>query len=110
MEHIDQVGSVVLVQRVPVGEDHPRIGQERNHSIQEDVALAIDEFGHPFGDGFKLRQRAHAVRRPGAQAGGHLVLQTSHPHLEELVEPVGEDGQELHPFEQRKAVVLGQLQ
>jgi hypothetical protein len=30
--------------------------------------------------------------------------------LEELVEAVGEDGQELHPFEKGKVVIFGQLQ
>ena len=37
--------------------------------------------------------------------GLHLLAQAGHPDLEELVEVAREDGQELHPFEQRIALV-----
>ena len=46
----------------------------------------------------------------GAHAGGDLVLESRHPDLEELIEVLAEDRQELDPFEQRRAVVLGQCQ
>ena len=50
------------------------------------------------------------VGRAGAEAGRHLVLETGHPDLEELVEALGEDGQELHPLEQGHPVVRRQIQ
>ena len=51
-----------------------------------------------------------AVDRAGAHAGGDLVLERGHPDLEELVEQLGEDGEELGPLQQRHAVVLGQVE
>ena len=43
-------------------------------------------------------------------AGVHLVVEAGHAHHEELVEVVRVDREELHPLEQRRALVLGQLQ
>ena len=50
------------------------------------------------GDGQLLVRRA-AVGRAGDLAGLDLLAQTGDPDLEELVEVVGEDGQELDPLE-----------
>ena len=76
-------------------------------------------------DRYGLRVRARGRRsriwsscsagvRPSARglddAGGDLVLQAGHPHLEELVEVLAEDGEELRPLEQRHVGVLGQRQ
>ena len=55
---------------------------------------------HPGPDGPQRLARAQPVGGTGPQPGVDLVLQTGHPHLEELVEPFGEDGQELDPLEQ----------
>ena len=46
-----------------------------------------------------------AVRPSGDRArsaGRDVVLQAADAHLEELVEPRGEDGEELHPLEKRE--------
>ena len=109
-EDLVEVGPVVRVQRVPVGQQHAGAGQGRLHPVGEDAALAGHQLGHPRGDGRQLLGRAEAVRRPGPQAGRHLVLEARHPDLEELVEPLGEDGQELDPLEQGLPVVAGQVE
>ena len=58
----------------------------------------------------QLLARAQPVDAARAHAGGHLILQRRHPYLVELVEQLGEDGEELRPLEQRHAVVLGEVQ
>ena len=58
----------------------------------------------------QLLARAQAVDRAGAHAGGHLILQCGYPDLVELVEQLGEDGEELRPLEQRLTIVLGQIE
>ena len=45
-----------------------------------------------------------------AHARGHLVLEGGHPDLVELVEQLGEDGEELGALQQGLAVVLGQIE
>ena len=49
-----------------------------------------------------------AVGREGADAGLHLLAQSGHPDLEELVEVGREDGEELGPLEQGGGGVLGE--
>ena len=58
----------------------------------------------------QLLAGAQPVDAAGAHAGGDLVLQRRHPYLVELVEQLGEDGEELGPLEQRQPVVLGQVE
>ena len=48
-----------------------------------------------------------AVGRRGRLAGLDLLAEPGDPDLEELVEVAREDGQELHPLEQRVALVAG---
>ncbi len=62
------------------------------------------------GDGLELLAGTQAVGRPGAEPGRHLVLEPGHPDLEELVETLGEDGEELGPLEEWLAPVGGQVQ
>ena len=52
------------------------------------------------------------IGRPGsgAKARRHLVLQPGDTHLEELVQPAREDGEELHPLEERELVVFGEVE
>ena len=64
-----------------------------------------DEPEHAVAHRRQLLVRGPAVRRAGDLAGLHLLAQAGHPDLEELVEVAREDGQELHPFEQRIALV-----
>ena len=60
----------------------------------------------PARPGRRSRRAARAGSRPSgeirADAGGQLVHQAGHPHLEELVEVLAEDGAELRPLQQRQ--------
>ena len=53
---------------------------------------------------------AATVGRAAFYARGHLVGQTGHAHLEELIEVGAEDRAELDPFEQRAVGVGGQCE
>ena len=88
----------------------PASARRRHDEVQEDVVLAPDQLLDPGPDHRQLLAGAQAVDRAGAHAGGHLVLQGGHPDLVELVEQLGEDGEELGPLQQRDAVVLGQVE
>ena len=110
LEDVDEVGAVVVVERGPVREADARLGQGRDDEVQEDVVLAPHQLLDPAADHRQLLARAQPVDRAGADAGGHLVLQRGDPYLVELVEQLGEDGEELRPLQQRHAVVLGQVE
>ena len=88
----------------------PRRDRAAPTPVGEDPVLAGHQGGHPGGDGGQLLAGAEPVGRAGPQSGRHLVLEAGHPDLEELVETLGEDGQELHPLEQRLALVVGQVE
>jgi len=76
--------------------------------FSREALLPVDEDAGPG------RQLAHLgggrapVEGPVADAGGHLVEQSGHPDLEELVEVLAEDGQELGPLEQGDGGVVDQ--
>ena len=78
--------------------------------VQEDVILAPDQFLDPGPDHRQLLAGAQPVDRAGAHARCHLILERGDPYLVELVEQLGEDGEELGPLQQRDAVVLGQVE
>ena len=61
-------------------------------------------------DRFERIASAHAVGRRVRAARLHVLLEASHPELEELVEVAGEDRQETNPLEQRIALVDGLVQ
>ena len=67
LEHVDQVGAVLVVERGPAGEADTRLGQGRHEEIQEDVVLAPDELLHPGPDHRELLAR-DAARRPSGCA------------------------------------------
>ncbi len=109
-EHRSERGAVVGVEGVPVGQDDAGGGEGRPDLAEEEIAVALHQLGGPGGDGGQLLGGTHAVRRRDLQAGGHLILQSRYPHLEELVEPLGEDGQVADPFQQREATVGHQIE
>ena len=74
------------------------------------MVLAPDELLDPGPDHGQLLAGTQPVDRAGAHAGRHLVLEGGDPYLVELVEQLGEDGEELGPLQQRDAVVLGQIE
>ena len=53
--------------------------------------------------------RREPVGPARVDAGVHLVVEAGHAHHEELVQVVRVDREELHAFEQRRALVLDQL-
>ena len=110
VEGLGQVVAVVVVERGPVRHPHPGLGQGRHHRVDEDGRLPVHELGDALTDGPQGLAGAQAVGRPGAQARVDLILEPGHPHLEELVESLGEDGQELDPLEQRGALVVGEVE
>jgi len=110
VEDVDQIGAVVVVERGPVRQQDPRLAQGRDDLAQEHGGLTTDQLLDLRADGSQLFGRREPVGRRGSQPGGVLVAQRGHPHLEELVEVAAEDGQELGPFQQGEARVLGEGQ
>ena len=74
------------------------------------MVLAPDQLLDPAPDHRQLLAGTQAVDRAGPHARRHLVLERGDPYLVELVEQLGEDGEELGPLQQRQAVVLGQVE
>ncbi len=110
LEDLDEVLAVLVVERGPTGEADAGVGQARHDQVQEDVVLAADELLDAGPDHGELLAGAQAVDRAGAHAGSDLVLERGDPDLVELVEQLGEDGEELGPLQQGDAVVLGQIE
>src|ERR1700733_9029874 len=110
LEDLDEVTAVVVIERGPVGETDAGLRQGGHDEVQEDVVLAPDELLDSASDHGQLLARPEAVDTARAHAGGDLVFQRRHPYLVELVEQLGEDGEELGPLEQRLPVVLGQVE
>ena len=109
-EDVNQVGAVIVIERGPVREADSGVRQGGDDVAQENGVLPLDQVLDPGPDQLELLARAQAIHRPGPHARRHLVLQGGHPHLIELVEQLGEDGQELGPLQERDAVVLGQVE
>ncbi len=61
VEHLDEVGPVVLVEGLPIGHDHTGAGQSRCQLVGKDPALVLHQLPHPHGDGIQRLERAHPV-------------------------------------------------
>jgi len=109
-EDLVEVAGVVLVELAPARQDDPDLGQVWRHLVEEQPLLAVHELGHPFAQLAQLLRGGTPVGAGRGQAGGQLVLEARHPHLEELVEVLAEDGEELDALEDRGGRVLGQGQ
>ena len=94
----------------PVEEPDPGVGQQRLDLVAEHVGLAEDELVGPLADRTQLLVGVEAAGGSRPEAGGGPVGQARHPDHEELVEVAGEDGEELHPLQQRQLAVRGQGQ
>src|SRR5579875_3852648 len=110
VEHVHQLAAVPFVQSLPAGEPHSGPGQGGDHLAEEDLALASQQLLHLGADVPQLLLRGAAVRGPGPQARGHLVLDGCHPDLEEGVKLGAEYGQELDPLQERDLGVPGQVE
>ncbi len=91
LEDVDQMGPVVVTEGRPVDQLHAGLGQAGCDLHQEHAVEVPEELQDPLADRHELLDRGHAVGRHGPQACGHLVLQGSHPHLEELIQVLRED-------------------
>ncbi len=67
------------------------------------------ELADPLGDPGQHLGGGEAVRAAGVDPGLDLVVDAGHPDHEELVEVRDEDGEELHPLDQRQRLVAGEL-
>ena len=94
---------------VPVGTEQDfdtLCGQGREHDFVEQLVLMGHQTTRP------ARHRSQGLGyRTGIQLGvwvdPHELLELGHPHLEEFVEVVADDGQVAQPLEQRDGGVLG---
>ena len=90
VEHVVQVLAVVVVQLVPAAEPDPGGGQRRDELVEEQLRLAGDQLGDPgAGSARSCSAGVSPSGDGGPEAGGDLVLEARHPHLEELVEVAG---------------------
>ena len=105
LERLDEELLVVVVEVVPARQPDAVGGQRGHDLVEEEALLALDERLDPLAHLEELLAGGAPVGRGGAEPGRHLLLQAGHPHLEELVEVLAEDGEELGPLEQRHGVV-----
>jgi hypothetical protein len=108
LEELDEEGPVVVIERGPVGEPDPAVGEPGGDLAQEDPVDVCAELDHAGADGVELLGRLEPVGGDPPQACGQLVLQARHPHLEELVEVRREDGEELGSLQERDARGVGE--
>ena len=100
---------VVLGDRRVVEQLDP-LGGERAPDRDVDRRVVRDELEDARAGGRELLLGGAPIGRAGDLAGLDLLAQAGDADLEELVEVVGEDGQELHPLEQRVALVTRLVQ
>ena len=108
LERLDEELLVVLVEVVPAGQADAVGGQGGDDLVEEQPLLAVDQRLDPLAHLDELLAGGAPVGRGDADPGRHLLLQTGHPNLEELVEVLAEDGEELGPLEERHGLVGGQ--
>jgi hypothetical protein len=83
---------------------------ERGQQFAAPAFLPLrDQFLDLAPDCDELRRGTHAVRADVERAGFRLGLQSRHAHHEEFVEIRSDNGEKLHPLEQRIAFVQGFL-
>ena len=100
---------VVLGDRRVVEQFDP-LGGQRPPDRDVDRRVVGDELEDARAGGRELLLGGPPVGRAGDLAGLDLLAQAGDADLEELVEVAGEDGQELHPLEQRIALVARLVQ
>ena len=88
-----------------VRDDADVVGLELGMDAGEGRRMRRDERQDLVADGVQGLGGGQAVGGRIGAAGGQLLLQAGDADLEELVEVVGEDGQEARPFQQRVADV-----
>ncbi len=97
-------GVVVLRDRGVV-DDLDALDRQLPPDVGVDRRQLVDEGEDAVARGVELLLGRSPVGRVGGAADLRLLAQPGDPHLEELVEVAGEDGQELDALEQRIALV-----
>jgi hypothetical protein len=91
--------------------DGDALGGEEGLNFLEEAAMLIDhQLVNPARDGLKGLRGSGTVRPRRGLAGADVPLEPGHAHHEELVQVGAEDGEELHPLQQRDAGILGLLE
>ena len=90
----------VLLGDLRVVDDRDALRGEPAAKVADEERVIEDEAGDPLADGGELLGRGAPVGRVLGAAGRHLLHESRHPHLEELVQVGREDGQELGPLEE----------
>ena len=104
-----QVRLLVEVQLVVLRHPDPLLGQLVQQQLQGTL-LARDQLVHQAGDPIQLLPRRAPVGAGGLHLRVQLTVQPPNPDHEEFVQVGGEDGQKLHPLQQRVGGVLCLLQ
>ena len=92
----------VIRGEVPAGDDvDPRLLQSRDEVLSPEVRLLCKHWFKDPVDLCQLVLGAHAIRRRFKHPPFQLPLQSCNPDHEEFIEVVGEDGDELDPFDER---------
>ena len=95
---------------MPIREADPSLGKSRDEVIMENDLCTFGKGVGLFPDLPERFPRCPAVRCGRTYPRFELVLEASHPGLEEVVEVVGKNGHELGPFQKGERGVLGHIQ
>ena len=108
----DAVDRLELVALATGAVDDPDavLGERGGQLVVPHVRVAGAELAGAFLDALERLARREAVDAARVDAGVDLVVQAGHPHHHELVQIGGVDGAELHALEQRRLLVLRQLE
>jgi hypothetical protein len=85
-------------------------GETRFDLLVPATVLVLDLPTGPLRDGGEFRLGRHPVRGQGNGSHLHLLLETGHTHLEELVQIGADDAEELEALQQRILLVEGLIE
>ena len=101
LETAAQRGLLRVVELAVADDADAALGQAGQEVARPAIVGSLQHRQQALVDGLELLDRRHAVRRRLDHAGLALLEQPRHPDHEELVEVAVEDGEEVHPLEQR---------
>ncbi len=109
-EDVAQVCAVGVPERAEIHDLEPSPCKCRTDLIREDPRGTRHQVDGAGPDRLQLLGWAEPVGRPGAEPRRDLVLEAGDAHLEEFVEPLGEDRQELDALGERDPLVRRQVE
>ena len=110
VEELVEVLAVRGAEVLPVDDLDPLGGQGRQQLVDEERLVPADHVPEGLADVAEQLLGGAPVGGAALDAGHHLALQPRHLDLEELVDPLGEEDQELHPLEEGDLVVVHQVE